>query len=422
MLTSQRLALRSSEIRSRLNELAGIETGDLTEEHRSEIDTLTNELGDNEAQYRAALLAEDQDVPEAPDRVELRSAVSLSDYLGAYRNRQNISGAAAELNSELKLEGNKIPFEIMGEVETRADAASASPSTTAVNLRPIQPFVFASSVAPMLGVDMPTVGIGTAAAPYITTALSASSKAKGAAAESSAAVIGVKSMTPKRVSARLTWRLEDEVSFGAPDFESALRNNLRMAMSDKLDSFILNDQDLATTASDPEGLIGSLTAATAATDVIEWGTGVGIFSALIDGLWSRSMMEIRALVNATVMAKLESTFREPGSVGTPNNQYSDTPGEVSLASYLRANLAGIMSHNRMPASASNVATGVAFRAGDGVMERPTTAVCANWGTVSIDDIFSDSASAETHVTVHTLVSDVQVLYPAAYSLFSIKTA
>lgn len=412
MLTSQRLSLRSSEVRQRLNELANLDK--LSEEDRSECDTLTAELSDIETRYRAALLAEDRsDEAPDPDRVELRSNVKVGDYLAALKGRQNLAGAAGELNAELKLAGNHIPFEALEtrSAEDRADMASGAPATVGVNLRPIAPFVFAASVAPMLGIEMPTVGRGTYAAPHITSALEAESKGKGQAVESAAAVFGVKSMTPKRVSARLTWQLEDEVSFGAPDFESALRANLQMALSDQLDTFLLNDNS---GTHDPEGLIGQLGSVAGASNIVTYTSAIATFADLIDGLWSRSLSDIRAIVNADVIKKLEALLQVPLTSGAN--------GEKAVAQYLREAMGGLVSHHRMPAHSSNVSTGVAFRAGNGLMERPAPALCASWGSVEVTDIYSDSAAATTHATVHTLVSDVQVLYPAAYSLFSIKTA
>ena len=56
MRQSQTLAIKASEVRARLNELAGIET--LDDAQRTELDTLTGEYRDVEARYRAALTAE----------------------------------------------------------------------------------------------------------------------------------------------------------------------------------------------------------------------------------------------------------------------------------------------------------------------------------------------------------------------------
>ena len=66
MRQSQTLAIRASEVRARLNELAGIET--LDDAQRGELDTLTGEYATVEARYRAALTAESGELEtrEAP--------------------------------------------------------------------------------------------------------------------------------------------------------------------------------------------------------------------------------------------------------------------------------------------------------------------------------------------------------------------
>ena len=56
MLPSQKLAIRASEIRTRLNELGG---EDLTDETRAETDKLSAEYRDTETRMRATLVAED---------------------------------------------------------------------------------------------------------------------------------------------------------------------------------------------------------------------------------------------------------------------------------------------------------------------------------------------------------------------------
>ena len=57
MTDLMRLNLRATEIRARLSELAGVT--DLTDEHRSELDTLRNEYRDNETKTGALMIAGD---------------------------------------------------------------------------------------------------------------------------------------------------------------------------------------------------------------------------------------------------------------------------------------------------------------------------------------------------------------------------
>ena len=74
----------------------------------------------------------------------------------------------------------------------------------------------------------------------ITTSLTAGSKAKGGAAESTAAAFTVSSVTPKRISARLGIWIEDVAAVGQANFESILRENLSLVLSDELDDQAIN--------------------------------------------------------------------------------------------------------------------------------------------------------------------------------------
>ena len=51
-----------------------------------------------------------------------------------------------------------------------------------------------------------------------------------------------------------------------------------------------------------------------------------------------------------------------------------------------------------------------------------TATCAHWNEISIDDIYSGSASGTRHFTMHVLISDVILVQPAAYQQIAFKVA
>ena len=122
-------------------------------------------------------------------------------------------------------------------MEVRADAASGVPATgSGATLAPIQPFVFSQSIAPMLGIEMPSVGSGAYSEMTISTALSAAAKAKGAEQDSTAAVLTATTASPRSIRARLTLNLEDIAAIGQANFESALRENANAALSDGLDT------------------------------------------------------------------------------------------------------------------------------------------------------------------------------------------
>ena len=187
MTTTQRLQIRASEERSRLAELAGLD--ELDEGLRAELGTLGTTHQDTESQLRAAI-AVDGDTPQAGDptvdpevreRIELRGRASFGRYLHASLTGAQISGAEAEFQAACGVPGIPLDlFEIDRPTEVRADTASGVPATGAGStLAPIQPYVFSQSIAPMLGIEMPSVGSGAYSEMTISTPLSAAAKDKG---------------------------------------------------------------------------------------------------------------------------------------------------------------------------------------------------------------------------------------------------
>ena len=229
MTNSQRLSVRLSEIRQRLNEVAGLEGEAYTAEIRAENDKLQTEYRDLEGKYRAAVIAEGdaekralETEPDAElrERRELRGKASLGAYLRAALSGRRVDGPERELQEASKV-GEGIPLELWdtAQPEHRADLATGAPGTVGVNLDRIRPAVFSQSVLPRLGVEMPRVESGTYASATISASLTAGSKAKGVAAQASAATFTVQSVTPKRISARLGIRIEDVAAVGQQNFE-----------------------------------------------------------------------------------------------------------------------------------------------------------------------------------------------------------
>ena len=250
MTNAQKIRLRLSQVRQRLNEISGLEGDDFTDEIRSEAQALQTEYRDLEARHQAVIVAEgegetrangseDLDA-EARERLELRSQASLTAYLRAALSGRQVDGPEAELRAAAGV-GDGIPLELWdvpsvnGDRETRADAPTGAPGTVGVNLDRIRPQVFVNSIAPRLGIEMPRVSTGTYASATITTSLTAGSHAKGSAAEATAAGFTVSSVTPKRISARLGIRIEDVAAVGQANFESILRENLSLVLSDALE-------------------------------------------------------------------------------------------------------------------------------------------------------------------------------------------
>ena len=179
---------RQSKERGRMAELSVVD--ELNNEQRSELDTIEKGTPDLERQLRAAMIANDDaekesetraaDNPDAEqrERIELRSKAKLTNFLlNAARGRM-VDGAEAELQSAAGVSGHGVPLELwdVAQPERRSAedgretrAITPSPGTVGVNLDPIRPAVFANSIAPRLGIEMPRVMSGTYASGTITT-------------------------------------------------------------------------------------------------------------------------------------------------------------------------------------------------------------------------------------------------------------
>ena len=430
MTPKQKLEIRQSERRQRLNELAGVDK--LEDAQRAELDSLTVDYADGERQYRAAVLAEDADTaaaktaaandpgadPEKRALLELRSQTSVGEFLMAALRGRDVSGPALELRQSLGLNAGEIPVDLF-EPEKRAESAAPT-SGTGVNVDLIRPKIYARSVAGRLGVEMPRVASGTYSTMTVTGGLSAEAKGPGAAVDATAAVLTPKTATPFRISARLSIRLEDVATIGVGNFESILRQNLTLAMSDQLDHYLLTGS-----GNDPipEGLLTQLDNPTDPTAVVDWSAFVSALAAGVDGgPWAENMTDVRLLVNAETMRLAETTFRVPE--GTVGQGYA-TPGEMSAAAYLRAHSGGFFASARMPDTASDIAQCLRYRNStmglEGV-DAIRAAVCPTWAGMSVEDIYTDSAKAITHFTVHHLIGDVLIEQPSAYERVDLKVS
>ena len=413
MLDGQRLLLEATEKRAALRKLAldpETKTEDLT--------TAEAELTTLETRARIAVAAEEEVVElakveptedsETRERKELRSKARLTNYVVAAIRGRQLSGAEAEFSDACEVSG-EIPLDLFqpdprAAVEERV--VTSAPGTVGINIAPIQPHVFAPSIAPYLGIDMPMVGSGTFSQARINAALSADSEAKGAAAAATAATFAVKSATPKRVSARLELLAEDIAAAGVSNFETALRQNLTMALSAELDKQVIVG---AGAGNDLEGLLHGLAAAGADGTTLTFQHGITKMAALVDGLWATETAHIRQIVGVATYRLAAGVF-----AGSASNK-----GERPLADYLRDQSGGFRTNSRMPAVAATKQAGVAFRSG---VSGVRTAVCPHWGRIAITDVYSGSAKAETAVTFHVILGDVLVIQPGAYARTEYKVS
>ena len=410
MLRSQKLEIKSVEIRGRLSELAGLDS--LEEDQRTELKEKTAELRQVEEQRVAALevetlegeQAEKRDVlgdvldPEERERQEILGKARLGNALRSVMDGRPLQGAENELRSAYGLSGDhEIPHELFEPREAKEKrAATDAPATgTQVNEQPVQPFIYREGVAGFLGIDMPQVGGGTASHPVLTTGVPAGMKVKGAAADETEAAFTVSTSTPKRVTGSFRVRVEDMALF--PQLEDSLRRDIPMSLSNAVEEQLLNGDGVAPNIN---GLLQRLTDPTAASTKDTPGSYVSTVAGSLDGVHGYTLGDLRTLAG-------KATYQAMAS------GYFDSTA-VSVASYLDTYTGGVRMNDRIPAVASDVQAGI-VRLG----MRPMCAVSVVWGGVTlIRDIYSGAASGEMVVTALQLIGDVHVLRSGAFAQVS----
>ena len=323
MTPLQRIRIQQSEHREKINALLLVES-ELDDGQRGELAGLTTRMQHLELEYRAAEMADGpmetaDDVPvvskDQRQRLELRSAAKLTNYLLSHAQGKMPSGAELELQQEAKVNG--IPAELFDVAtrETRAD--SLAPTTgTGINVDPVRPMLYARAVLPRLGVAMPRVGSGAYSTMTISAGLTAAATTAGSAFDATAAVLTPQTTSAHRVTGRLSLRAEDIATVGPDNFESSLRQNLMLVMSDELDKLGLNGNG---TAPNPEGLFPQLTDPTDGSVIVTWPLFVAAMAGGIDGgPWAETLQEVMMLVNPETMRLAESTFQKgTGESGNP---------------------------------------------------------------------------------------------------------
>ena len=425
MLASDKHHLRSIAIKARLRAIEA--TDELSPEIRTESEALVTELGDVEVRQAAAIAAEGTAAVETGtegldaeqrERIELRSRSNLGGFILAALQGRMPHGAEAEYGAAHGAPAGHIPLDLWesGRPAVEHRAATPAPTTGAgVTVAPVQPFVFAPSIAPRLGIDMPSVGSGGFSEMTVTTSVPAGAVAKGGDASDTAGALTAVTANPRRISARMTLTVEDIASIGVGNFESALRQNVSMKLSSEYDSQAINGNG---TSPNVNGLVAQLTDPTNPPAIAGFDDFVAAFADSIDGLWASTIAEVAIVANVDAYKLSAKTFRD--RVIDTGQRGGVSLGDMTFAAYAEKMTGGWWTNKRMPATASTIARAIIYRKGQMGLR---TACHPTWGTISIDDIYTDSRSGQRHFTVHALVGDkVLIVQPDCYDMAEFKVA
>ncbi|MCY4468372.1 MAG: phage major capsid protein [Thiotrichales bacterium] len=437
MTNAQKLAVRLSEIRQRLNEIAGLDDDAMTDEIRAEADRLTGEYANAETQHRAAIVAEGEEQRAAegalgngdgePAEVRaLLSRVGIADYLLPAKAGIGLTGPAAELNAAMKVGtagrsgGILVPWRMLETPELRA--APERRAFTATNQgagaldgpmmqRPILQRLFGMDILGALGVRIDTVPAGMTEWPLLTGGVAPDMKAEGTAADAAvAASFATETLKPKRLTGM--YEFTHEQAAQVADIEQALRRDLADAVKSKMSDLILTG-DESTNAQEPDGFLTKLAAPSDPIAEATYADYAGAHALAVDGIHASMETEVSSVIGVASYTHAASVY-QTGS-GESGTEALMKRGQSCMAS----------SFIPAPAGANMIQAGNIFHAagpnGGGASLRGDS-IAAMWPTLEvIRDIYS-KASQGVVLTWVTLWDAETAFRAAAYRRVAFRLA
>ena len=163
----------------------------------------------------------------------------MSAHIAAAMQGRTLDGAELEYNQSIGLKSaGAFPLDLLSPVETRA----VTTEDTAVQSRPWLDRLFANTAAMGLGITFESVPAGVANFPVITAGGTPAQRGKGQDADDAAWTVGVSDLKPTRNAVRAIFSEEDAMRL--PGLEEALRRDLSMAMTEKVDRTIFTGDNV----------------------------------------------------------------------------------------------------------------------------------------------------------------------------------
>ena len=417
MTTLQTLQLEQSEVRQKIGTL--LNKKDRSDAESTELEQLTTRAQKLEPEIRAAIVIDeapetevdtDKDSPETRELASLRRRSSLYDFVDEVVYGRQVDGASSEFRQAIFGEDKHgyFPLDLLldddDRIETRADAVTNITTAIQENQQSIAARVFARSATAYIGVNMPTVPVGTTSYPRINAGTTADVRSPGKELDGSAATLDTVSINPVRLTASYTYSTESLTKIVG--FEDALRNDLRMVMMDKYDSLAINGQAVSGSNSPKvDGIINSLTDPTDPTNEATFSTYLAAYDDRVDGKYAMNENEVRLLVNAnTYKHALGLVAGTQGRAGLLRDRLPRDRFRVSA---------------NMPATASDIAKSIAYAYGARSLARGF--IMPTWrGIELIQDPYTGAKKGERALTAIMHVG-FGMVDSSAHTLLEFKT-
>ena len=304
MTPIQTLKIRAGEIRQRLAAIGGM--ADLTDEIRSELETLKAEYTDNDSRQAALKIA--GDVPAEPVETrqdgegkelrELRQNVNFERYIAAAMAGGGVhNGAELEYNQHLGIAANYFPMEMLAPkpLETRAARDGDAMASQASWLDR----VMAGTAAERLGVSFRTVAPGVANFPATTAGGSPIQRGRTEAVTESTYTVAVTEIKPSRAAVNGKYSIEDDLRL--PGMADAIERDMRAAMAEDVDRTIfVGDSGANEANADIDGFntytsVGE--AQITQSNKVKADETLKVFLAQLDGIYAASLADLRIVAS-----------------------------------------------------------------------------------------------------------------------------
>ena len=440
MTDSQRLTLRVSEARQHLNSL--IEKRNKLPEGQEPdteairlMDEATRRVTSLETEYRAAVVAEQEQEEQRkavdPDAEEIEkrrllARASVVPFILEATDGNKVDGAEAECRAAVlgddgaaqmpidlllnpdDLERRAAPGGAPGRIETRADtvtpvdsAALADGSQASILER-----IFSRSVAARLGVAMPSVPVGAAVYPIMSSGTTASMATDGTQVDAGAGAFTGHTLEPIRMSAAYLFNSRQTLQLR--NFEQVLRRDLAAVMSDEMDDQIITGDGSTTDGiTNVTGFLSELAAPSDPGATETFASYLEKFTAIVDGLNAYNLSDLRSVMGA-------DTFKHAYSV------YRNTSTDLPAYEAVSARVGGLSVSSRIPAATGGNKVQTNITALTSYPGR--NAVAPIWrGVELIRDPYTLAGKAQVRLTVISYFN-FKILRETGWQLWKARTA
>ena len=237
---------------------------------------------------------------EARERRELCARASVGDVYTAILEKRSTVGAMSEAQVAHGCAPNQIPLAMLAaptEVRAVTPTPGASQTDQAETLQP----VFSSGAGAFLGIDRPTVAMGQAVYPVLTSRPSVKGPFTGSddAADTTGA-FDADLLPPKRIQASYIYRRTDAMQFSGMD--SALRMALNGGLQEKLDyEAIGGTSGLLVSTNLPDHDVAAVTSFANYLSRFLYGR--------VDGRYAEQKNDVRVLMGAAIYSHAGSVYQ-----------------------------------------------------------------------------------------------------------------